>query len=410
MITLLLGKPGSGKSHEAVETYVLPNLKKGRKIITNLPLNETLIYEVFPDVKEKGLLEIKKGTDGQPYDAFSSPDDFIDEWRDEKTNQGAMIIVDEAHFCLDRNLSIKKLKPIEDWFSVHRQHGSDVVLITQTEKKITTRVLQMCEIFIRVRKLGLFGGVASVFRGGADNMYIKHTLSSLDKGEKPIKSEQKKYKSSVHKFYNSHLMAGGAVVESNDFKVSKIALIKNTWWFWLICLMVLYLCYKIFLSGDSVNPFEPPKKTAEISKSVGVPPSQNPKKNIREVPTGSPFKKTTKIKKSVKGVSPLKNFDLFIDGSYYENRNIIFSFLVEDPSFEQFKINTKQLYDMGYQVLTFGSGFDINPCIVIIKYLKTDETQYVYCKKQEEEINNDSDNVLPDFSFSSIEDNEGVKE
>ena len=30
--------------------------------------------------------------------------------------------------------------------------------------------------------------------------------------------------------------------------------------------------------------------------------------------------------------------------------------------------------------------------------------------KQEEEINNNSDNVLPDFSFSSIEDNEGVKE
>ncbi|MBI5918423.1 MAG: hypothetical protein HY849_03485 [Nitrosomonadales bacterium] len=39
MINLLLGPPGGGKSYEATVYHVLPALAKGRKIITNLPLD-----------------------------------------------------------------------------------------------------------------------------------------------------------------------------------------------------------------------------------------------------------------------------------------------------------------------------------------------------------------------------------
>jgi zona occludens toxin len=38
MINGLEGIPGSGKSYEAVVMHVLPALKAGRKVITNLPL------------------------------------------------------------------------------------------------------------------------------------------------------------------------------------------------------------------------------------------------------------------------------------------------------------------------------------------------------------------------------------
>ncbi len=399
MITLILGKPGAGKSHEAVESYVLPNIKKGRKIITNLPLNLEYIYSIFPEAKENDLIDIRMGANGTPYDAFSNANDFVDEWRDPKTGQGAFFIVDEAHFCLDSSLGVKKLKPVEDWFSLHRQHGADVVLITQTAKKITKRVLDMVELYIKLRKAGLFGGITSIFtKGGSENMYLKHYFSSLEKSEKPTKSERKTYKKSVHNCYKSHLMTNVVVQESNEFKVGKTALIKNTWYIWVILIMILYVVYKIFFSGESINPLE---KKQPIEKSISQPvkkhtPSKSPK--VKKGLVEKPLKKV----KSVKGVKPLDNFNLSIQSSHYENNNIIFNLLVEDNNQELFNINSFQLKDMGYSVLTFGKGFDKNSCAIILKY--KEETQYVFCKSEDKK----SSSSLPSFGMSNSSGNENV--
>lgn len=41
------GKPGSGKSYSVVEYVVLPALKKGRHVVTNIPLEGELLEQVF---------------------------------------------------------------------------------------------------------------------------------------------------------------------------------------------------------------------------------------------------------------------------------------------------------------------------------------------------------------------------
>ncbi|MFN1568607.1 zonular occludens toxin domain-containing protein, partial [Vibrio harveyi] len=38
-ISLLKGKPRSGKSYEAVRYHILPAIQEGRKVVTNIPLN-----------------------------------------------------------------------------------------------------------------------------------------------------------------------------------------------------------------------------------------------------------------------------------------------------------------------------------------------------------------------------------
>jgi len=63
MIILLEGVPGSGMSYEAVAYHVIPALKAGRKVVTNLPLNVEAIRAVNPDWAE--LLEIRRGP--QPF-------------------------------------------------------------------------------------------------------------------------------------------------------------------------------------------------------------------------------------------------------------------------------------------------------------------------------------------------------
>ena len=39
MINGLSGRPGSGKSYEAVIRHIMPALMKQRKVVTNIPLN-----------------------------------------------------------------------------------------------------------------------------------------------------------------------------------------------------------------------------------------------------------------------------------------------------------------------------------------------------------------------------------
>ncbi|MFL7017233.1 zonular occludens toxin domain-containing protein [Vibrio cyclitrophicus] len=38
-ITLIKGRPGAGKSYECVVHHILPSIKDGRKVVTNIPLN-----------------------------------------------------------------------------------------------------------------------------------------------------------------------------------------------------------------------------------------------------------------------------------------------------------------------------------------------------------------------------------
>ncbi len=56
-VNALEGIPGSGKSYEAVAYHVLPALRSGRKVITNLPLNIDAFAAIDPAWRD--LIEIR---------------------------------------------------------------------------------------------------------------------------------------------------------------------------------------------------------------------------------------------------------------------------------------------------------------------------------------------------------------
>ncbi|MBV1843592.1 zonular occludens toxin domain-containing protein, partial [Photobacterium ganghwense] len=47
MINLIVGRPGGGKSYEAVVFHIIPAIQNGRKVVTNLPLNIDHFVKVF---------------------------------------------------------------------------------------------------------------------------------------------------------------------------------------------------------------------------------------------------------------------------------------------------------------------------------------------------------------------------
>lgn len=247
MINLLEGVPGSGKSYEAVVYHVLPALKMGRKVITNLPLNLPALAAIDPTYAE--LVELRKapqpilgGWDAEaanrgesaylvgqfdtepnlqhkglpalpaPADArlFAGVWDFWDTWRGEG-NIGPLFVIDECHVSFPRpNVRKGRFTPDEviQWFKISRHFGVDVLLITQRMRALDEDVAGLAEMHIRVRK--------AAFLGKPDH-YIRKVFAGLRGGE--VQSDERPYKSQYFGLYQSHTQ-GAVVIEARASDVA----------------------------------------------------------------------------------------------------------------------------------------------------------------------------------------------
>ena len=66
-----------------------------------------------------------------------------------------------------------------------------------------------------------------------------------------------------------------------------------------------------------------------------------------------------------------------------------------------FFLTSEEVKDLKYSVFKFGKFPEHNPCVVILKYKQ--ETEYIYCKKEEEEENQEMQENTQMESISDIE-------
>ncbi len=192
MINILLGAPGGGKSYEAVVFHVLPALKSGRKVVTNLPLQKEGFDRIDPglwSLVELRTKSLKQGVEGRSARAFSQVEDFADEWRGAE-GHGPLYVVDECHLAMP-----KKETPIEveEWFSMHRHYNADVLLITQSAGKLNTDIADMVQTAYKVRKATILGDESKYLRKVTDG--IRGPIIDDDKRE---------YKPQFFPLYKSH--------------------------------------------------------------------------------------------------------------------------------------------------------------------------------------------------------------
>ncbi|MER0370175.1 zonular occludens toxin domain-containing protein, partial [Vibrio vulnificus] len=76
MINLIVGRPGGGKSYEAVVFHIIPAIQNGRKVVTNLPLNIDHFVKVFGEDARSLIRTIDTKLDdfGNMNRAFSKPE------------------------------------------------------------------------------------------------------------------------------------------------------------------------------------------------------------------------------------------------------------------------------------------------------------------------------------------------
>lgn len=243
MINAIVGRPRSGKSYESVVFHIIPAALDGRMLVTNIPVNLEYIAKYYgQEVADRiTIVETNFGDYGNAR-PFSIPEDFTKyEWKNEK-GQGPLFVVDEAHLCLGTDCKT----PVREYLSMHGHYGHDIILLTQSPRKLHRDVKDMVEICWRTVKKSVFGD---------DDHYIKKTYHGVPvRNEEFVHEEEREYKSQFFGFYKSHTLSSSDVdeatakdVKANLFPRKKLSLALVV----LGGIFAAYTLYGVLNSGSS---------------------------------------------------------------------------------------------------------------------------------------------------------------
>lgn len=204
-ILLYFGVPGAGKSYEVVSSRVIPALKEGRRVVTNirgLDIDKIKAYIIKGDkkydIKNLGTLESIDNDLILTDDFFPYFDENENAVEDTFIKRNDYIILDESwRFFPD---SKKMTAPQESFFAEHRHFSTDIILINQTSTGINKYALGRVESLYECSNLK---------RAGLKR-YVVHTYSGNKAYQKnKITSAPKKFKTDVYALYHSYANGNG---------------------------------------------------------------------------------------------------------------------------------------------------------------------------------------------------------
>lgn len=188
-LNLYTGQPGSGKSYSIVANVIIPALKRGRHVVTNIPLEDELLTDVFGG-------EITQ----LPHDCLEDPDlpDHIP--------NGCVAVIDE---CWNRWPSGQRVsraaKNDLHWLKEHRHrvdakgNAMQVVLATQDPSDLASWVRKLIKHTFWMEKLDTLG---------ADNSFSIKIYKGCPTGENIpqrylIRQTYGSYDPDVYQYYTS---------------------------------------------------------------------------------------------------------------------------------------------------------------------------------------------------------------
>ena len=240
-VICLVGPPGCGKTYHAVYHEMLPALKEGRRVITNIPLDLRKWEEHFPELVQ--LIEVREQVHGEG-NSFNRIEHYpTQEWweatRRDENEAGPLLVIDEAQFELPRTMETKEQKAhgkqIVAWIQKHRHLNCNVVLCTQDPSTLNRNILGCVEVFFHFRKNRNLG-MANSYRMGQSEK-ARPTASFLQR------FENHRYDPKLLKLglYKTHSM-GGRGKETGSAQVKPI---WRHWSFYVLGAIVAYLGWAV---------------------------------------------------------------------------------------------------------------------------------------------------------------------
>ncbi|MDW6004439.1 zonular occludens toxin domain-containing protein [Vibrio mangrovi] len=366
-ITLVKGTPGSGKSYETVVHHILPVLKDGRKVVTNIPLNiESFCMILGESVRE--LIEVHPFDFSDSTPALAHPDDYIQyqDWRNDK-GQGVLFVLDECHYLFPLQGRGKVMTDLADaqvrFFSGHRHYGFDFIFLTQSDRKINKLIREDIEICIEVRKVRAVGEKSyrrSVYYYGDSK---KNGL--IDQG-------LRKYEDQYFVLYKSHTKTEQVVQEAGIKDVKK--------WHqsWFIRFGIALTAFGVFYVGKTLTGMFSSHDVPTVATSEKAKASPRLISSPKPQFTGLPF----------------GDFDIYIEGHSeytYRDKKDVFHirkqvyFSARNKANFELNLRLEDFYLAGYQVSVYG------PCMVRLTY--GDSSKLVYCHGKQPRPESSSDPV-----------------
>lgn len=397
MINGISGKPGGGKSYEAVLNHIIPALKDGRRVVTNLPLQIDHFVAVYGEsVRDLIILVEYDFHDYGNQKPFSRIEDWLQhqDWKNDK-GQGVLFVVDEAHLSLpsrmQKNSGIDITKVLE-FLSMHRHYGFDILLITQNFKKVHADIRDMVQLVYRCIKKSMFG---------QDDAYIIKVHEGCT--SQVVNTDEREYQSFVFKFYKSHTKSESQIVEATTRDVKpwyKTGLMKLSYFVLFVAILLIINVARMVFSDDEKHVV----KDAPVKKEIVTHNTNKPDPNVnnfhqnnsqiiheKPVPSEDLLLEETIQKKDLPSLSqqtleyqkmikdsenyhPFHQVTLTISG-YAEDLNFkLFYFSAQQNGQHIFSMTSKDLLLAGYSVQVISS------CLISLRYFKYQK--YITCTKQ----------------------------
>lgn len=283
-IDLYAGKPRSGKSYSVTEHVIIPSLKEGRHVITNIPLEREQLLADYPAGQ---ITQVQKGWENEP------------DWADGIPN-GAVLIMDECWRRWKSGQKVTQANPKDlELFKEHGHRVDDdgktlrVVLVTQFASDLPSWLREMVDQMYFSTKLAAAGAKnrfrVDIYEGAPTGAKIPQNLL--------IRSTFGSYKPEIYKYYRSATQSSTGDVgdESKADKRGNIWRSPMTWVYLagapIAIMIALYCLNNIYAKNTNaisqakqeapVNPLpanlqhvEPkPVQTQQVVQQVQVNPS-----------------------------------------------------------------------------------------------------------------------------------------
>ena len=363
MINGLEGIPGSGKSYESVVMHVLPSLKAGRKVITNLPLLVPMFNALDPAYGP--LIELR--TKSQPilgiWDAeamgesgagtafcltdtvnfeviknvpiFGSVWDYYTPWKHPTTGSGPLFVIDEAHLALP--VSGTRDEVIE-WYKLHRHFNADVLLATQSFRDVNQPIARLLAMLIRCRKADILGKKDS---------YIRKVHAGYRGAV--ISAEERKYEPQFFGLYRSHTQ-GNSVVESMaaDVMPLSVKLKRFTRGFWFFTLIVAVAAAIWYAQRKPLMPANASRPAAAVQAGPAAVVAAAPGAAAPRPSASSAVAPGLAVVPVVVDLEPFKDKGLHITGWLTVAGKTLHTFAVSSGGVRLFDMRTPDLIASGY--------------------------------------------------------------
>jgi len=142
-VDLISGLPGTGKSLTGIKRFILPALKKGRKVYTNIEGINLLRVSLYLDMElhdvEKLLVYTEK---------------FNTNMLINDVSPNSLVVIDEAQvYWNNRDYASEENKRLLPFLQKHRHYGLDIIFLTQNIDQLDIGIRRLCQVHYRLARL-----------------------------------------------------------------------------------------------------------------------------------------------------------------------------------------------------------------------------------------------------------------